>query len=71
MVIRIGFLYGSTAEFKQTKQRFNMDDVDRDEGRISKFNGNEGEDYELWSLRLNAVLEGRDLASVVYGDDCP
>lgn len=42
-----------------------MDDTDRDESRITKFKGNDGEDFELWSLRLNAVLEGKDLAEVL------
>ena len=41
-------------------------DNERDELRLAKFKGGEGEDFELWSLRLSAILESKDLADVVY-----
>ena len=41
---------------------------ERDELRLTKFNGREGEDFELWSLRLSAVLESKDLSAVMDGD---
>ena len=40
-------------------------ETERDELRVSKFNGREGEDFELWSLRLSAVLESKDLSVAV------
>lgn len=38
---------------------------ERDKFRVAKFRGGDG-DFEIWSLRLKAVLEGKDLADVVY-----
>ena len=43
-------------------------ETDRQEFRMAKFNGSPGEDFELWSLRLRAVLESKDLGTVVYED---
>ena len=44
---------------------------ERDELRVSKFNGRDNEDFELWSLRLSAVLESKDLSTVVTPGEHP
>ena len=46
-----------------------ISDIERDELRVSKFNGKDGEDFELWALRMCAVLERKDLIGVVNGED--
>lgn len=44
-------------------------DTERDDLRVARFMGDEGEDFELWSLRINAILEGKELAGVVAGEE--
>lgn len=42
-------------------------ETDREYLRVVKFIRNEGDDLDLFSLRLNAVLEENDLVLVVKG----
>ena len=36
--------------------------------RIAKFNANHGDDFTLWTLRLEALLESKEVADVVLSD---
>lgn len=47
----------------------NIMDKLRDTLRVDKFNGNDNEDFSLWSIRIMAVLEGRGIHGVVLGEE--
>ena len=42
--------------------------MDEDVKRIAKFSAKRGEDYSLWSMRMEALLESRGLLEVVLQD---
>ncbi len=44
-------------------------DPDREGLRIAKFYGKPEEDFQLWAIRVMAVLEGKELAGVVRGSE--
>ena len=46
-----------------------MDDYSKEVIRVEKFKGERDEDFEIWTMRLMATLEGRDLAGVVNGEE--
>lgn len=46
-----------------------MDEITRESVRVAKFDGGREEDFELWRMRLEATLEGRELSDVVMGDE--
>ena len=48
-----------------------MDEYTKGVFRAEKFMGERGEDFELWTTWLIAMLEGRDLSGVVNGTGKP